>query len=65
MDDQLRLVTGNQMTEWITAESYGRVIEEAIQITAMLMVDAEMADATKPHDADAEGAEIVELPPRF
>ena len=65
VDDQLRLVTGNQMTEWITAESYGRVIEEAIQITAMLMVDAEMADATKPPDADAEGAEIVELPPRF
>ena len=65
VDDQLRLVIGNQMTEWITAESYARVIEEAIQITAMLMVDAEMADATKPHDADAENAEIVELPPRF
>ena len=53
------------MTEWVTAESYGRVIEEAIQITAMLIVDAEMAGATKPPDADAEGAEIVELPPRF
>jgi hypothetical protein len=41
------------------------VIEAAIQITAMLIVDAELAD-TRPHnDAEAEGAEIVELPPRF
>jgi hypothetical protein len=65
VDDEMRLVTGDQMTEWITAESYARVIDEALQITAMLIVDAEMAD-TKPHnDAEAEGAEIVELPPRF
>ena len=66
VDDQLRLVTGNQMTEWITAESYGRVIEEAIQITAMLMVDAEAVAKPKSNiGAAAEGAEIVELPPRF
>ena len=32
------------MTEWITAESYARVIDEAIQITAMLIVDAETLD---------------------
>ena len=51
------------MTEWITAESYARVIDEALQITAMLIVDAETA--TKNNGAGAEGAEIVELPPRF
>ena len=49
VDEEMRLVAGNQMTEWITAESYARVIDEALQITAMLMVDAETADAAKPN----------------
>jgi hypothetical protein len=50
----------------ITAESYARVIDEALQITAMLIVDADTAGAAKPNNgAEAEGAEIVELPPRF
>ena len=52
------------MTEWITAESYARVIDEALQITAMLIVDVETA-GTDNNGAGAEGAEIVELPPRF
>ena len=65
VDDEMRLVMGDQMTEWITAESYARVIDEALQITAMLIVDAETADAKPHNDAEAEGAEIVELPPRF
>jgi hypothetical protein len=66
VDDELRLVTGNQMTEWITAESWARVIDEAVEITAQLIVDAETPRAAKPNkDAEAEGAEIVELPPRF
>ena len=66
VDDELRLVTGNQMTEWITAESWARVIDEAIEITAQLIVDAETPRAAKPNkDAAAEGAEIVELPPRI
>ena len=66
VNEEMRLVAGDQMTEWITAESYARVIEEALQITAMLMVDAEAAVAAKPNNgASAEGAEIVELPPRL
>ena len=58
------MVTRDQMTEWITAESYARVIDEALQITAMLIVDVETA-GTDNNGAGAEGAEIVELPPRF
>jgi hypothetical protein len=67
VDEEMRLVTGERMTEWITAESYGRVIDEALQITAMLIVDAETAGAKKSNNAAnlGEGAEIVELPPRF
>ena len=66
VDDEMRLVAGNHMTEWITAESYPRVIDEALQITAMLMVDAEAPVASKPNIGAAAGdAEIVELPPRF
>lgn len=67
VDEEMRLVAGNQMTEWITAESYARVIEEAIQITAMLIVDTETAGAAKSNKGarPADGAEIVELPPRF
>jgi hypothetical protein len=67
VEKEMRLVTGDQMTEWITAESYARVIDEAIQITAMLIVDAETTDAVKSNKGaePGEGAEIVELPPRF
>jgi len=65
VDDKMQLVAGNLMTEWITAESYPRVIEEAIQITAKLIVDAETAAVAKHSNAESEGAEIVELPPRF
>ena len=64
VDEEMRLVTRDQMTEWITAESYARVIDEALQITAMLIVDAETA-GTENNGAGTEGAEIVELPPRF
>ena len=32
VDDEMRLVAGHQMTEWITAESYARVIEDTIDI---------------------------------
>jgi len=67
VDEEMRLVTDGRMTEWITAESYGRVIDEALQITAMLIVDAETAGAKKSNNGAklGEGAEIVELPPRF
>jgi hypothetical protein len=53
VDEKMRLVAGNQMTEWITAESYARVIDEALQITAMLIVDAEATGAAKPNNGAA------------
>ena len=62
VDEKLRLVTGERMTEWITAESYSRVIDEALEITALLMVGAETAGVAKPHSG-VESAEVVELPP--
>ncbi len=66
VDEEIRLVTGNQMTEWITAESWARVIEEAVEITAQLMVDAETPRDAKPKKvAETKSAEIVELPPRI
>ena len=58
VDDQLRLVLGDVATEWITSESYGRVIDEAVRATAKLIVDVEMGVAVDR----AQGAEIVELP---
>ena len=47
VDEEMRLVTGDHMTEWITAESWARVIDEAVQITAMLIADAETAGVAK------------------
>ena len=58
VDDKLRLVLANVATEWITSESYGRVIDEAVRATAKLIVDVEMGVAVDR----AQGAEIVELP---
>ena len=58
LDDQMRLVMRDASTEWITAESFARVIDQAVQATAKLIVVREVTE-------DREGAEIVELPPRF
>jgi hypothetical protein len=41
VDPELRLVFGQEMTEWITTESWSRVIDEAVTITAQVIVDAE------------------------
>jgi hypothetical protein len=41
VDKEMRLVFGQEMTEWITAESCARVVDEAVQITAQFMLDAE------------------------
>lgn len=41
VDKELRLVLGQEMTEWITAESCNRVIDEAVQITARFIIDAD------------------------
>lgn len=58
VDDKLRLVLGDVATEWITSESYGRVIDEAVRATAKLIVDVEMGVAMDR----TQGAEIVDLP---
>ena len=42
--EELRLVLGEVMTEWITIESGARVIDEAVEITATFIVDLEMSE---------------------
>jgi hypothetical protein len=37
----MRLVLDQEMTEWITAESCARVVDEAVQITAKFIVSVE------------------------
>ena len=61
MDDQLQLVCGETTTEWITSESYERVIGEALAVTAKLIVDAEMGEAPKRAN---DSAEVTRLPRR-
>ncbi len=39
--DDMRLVFDDESTEWITAESCARVLDEALKITAKFIVDAE------------------------
>lgn len=58
LDQQMRLQSGEHLTEWVTSESYQRVIDEAVKFTAKIIVDAESTD-------DRRSAGIVELPPRF
>ena len=41
VDPDLRLKFGDEATEWITIESVGRVLDEAVCITATRMVDTE------------------------
>lgn len=41
VDPDLRLKFGDEATEWITIESVGRVLDEAVAVTARRMVDAE------------------------
>jgi hypothetical protein len=41
VDPDLRLIFGDETTEWITIESVGRVLDEAVAITARRMVDTE------------------------
>lgn len=58
LDDQVRLVLRDDTTEWITSESFARVIDQAVRMTAKLIVDTEAAD-------DKLDPGIVELRPRF
>jgi hypothetical protein len=41
VDPLLRLKLGEETTEWITIESVGRVLDEAVGITARRIVDTE------------------------
>jgi hypothetical protein len=41
VDEEMRLVLGQEKTEWITAESCARVIDEAVHITATFIVDTD------------------------
>ncbi len=51
VDPDLRLKFGDETTEWITIESVGRVLDEAVAITARRMVDTEeqLKAATNVH----------------
>jgi hypothetical protein len=48
VDPELKLVFGPHTTEWITAESWSRVVDEAVQLTAKVIVDAETREASAP-----------------
>jgi len=48
VDQEMRLAFGPQTTEWITAESWSRAVDEAVQITAQVIVDAETREPSAP-----------------
>ena len=48
VDQEMKLVFGPHTTEWITAESWSRVVDEAVQITAKVIVDAETPEVEAP-----------------
>jgi hypothetical protein len=48
VDQEMKLVFGPHTTEWITAESWSRVVDEAVQITAQVIVDAETREPSAP-----------------
>jgi hypothetical protein len=67
MSSNMQLVCGEGTTQWITSESYGRALDEAMQITAKLIVDAETADAARRNNGPqlveaSQSAKAVELP---
>jgi hypothetical protein len=48
VDSEMKLVFGPHTTEWITAESWSRVVDEAVEITAKVIVDTETPEANAP-----------------
>ena len=58
VDQQMRLVLEQEMTEWITAESCARGVDEAVAITAKFIVDAE-------NKFQLARRELAELPRRM
>jgi hypothetical protein len=53
LDEENRLAFGPETTEWITTESWARVIDKAVVLTAQAILDFESADA--PQDLAAHG----------
>ena len=53
VDRDMRLVFGEHTTEWITAESCSRVVDEAVRITAQVIVEGELRSAAAA-DAPSE-----------
>ncbi|HWK38658.1 MAG TPA: hypothetical protein VNR88_07060 [Hyphomicrobium sp.] len=51
VDHEMRLVLDQETTEWITAESCARVVDEAVQITARFIVDIESRAFTSRREA--------------
>jgi hypothetical protein len=45
VDEQFRLSLGDEKTEWITRESWRRVIDKAVVITAEVILDREAQNA--------------------
>ena len=41
VDDQCRLTFGEEKTEWVTKESWRRVIDKAVAMTAVVILDRE------------------------
>jgi len=44
IDEENRLAFGSERTEWITSESWARVIDKAVMITAQVILDHEGID---------------------
>jgi hypothetical protein len=65
MDDKMQLVCGDATTEWITSESYARVIDEAVALSARLILDSETAANVAKRPKPAEDIGMVELRPRW
>jgi hypothetical protein len=61
MSSKMQLVCQEATTEWVTSESYGRVIDEAVGLTAKLIVDTEATNDSGTESS--QSAKVVVLPP--
>ena len=57
----MQLVCQEATTEWVTSESYGRVIDKAVGLTAKLIVDTEATNDSGTESS--QSAKVVVLPP--
>jgi hypothetical protein len=51
IDEENRLAFGDERTEWITAESWGRVVDKAVTITAQVILDHDVQVNTETSSA--------------